>query len=170
MTQDRRQAEDRHRPGGGAIRTAAGEATFLPRAFAVRLLLMAAEVVLGILRGLLLAPLVGDLRARQIGVFMGSLLLLGLTYLLVGWIRAGTAPRLLGVGLLWVALTVLFEVGLGRLVLGLPWDRLAEDFDLSRGGLLPCARRPWPHCFTAGPTVRGRRRAGRSPIGDAARR
>jgi hypothetical protein len=33
-------------------------------------------------------------------------------------------------------LTVLFEVGLGRLVLGLPWGRITEDYDLTRGGVL----------------------------------
>ena len=39
-------------------------------------------------------------------------------------------------GLEWAALTVLFEIGLGRLVLGLPWERLAEDYDLRRGGFM----------------------------------
>jgi hypothetical protein len=39
-------------------------------------------------------------------------------------------------GLLWVLLTVLFEVGLGRLVLGLPWDRNAQDYSITRGRFL----------------------------------
>jgi hypothetical protein len=38
--------------------------------------------------------------------------------------------------LLWVVLTVLFEVGLGWPVLDLPWDRLTEDYDPTRGGFL----------------------------------
>lgn len=46
------------------------------------------------------------------------------------------APRLVAVGLLWVVLTVFFEIGLGRLVLHLPWDRLAEDYDPTRGGFV----------------------------------
>ena len=28
---------------------------------------------------------------------------------------------------------VLFKMGLGRLVLGLSWDRLSEDYDLTSG-------------------------------------
>jgi hypothetical protein len=40
------------------------------------------------------------------------------------------------VGFLWVGLTVLLEIILGRSVLGLTWDRLAEDHDVTRGGLL----------------------------------
>jgi hypothetical protein len=31
---------------------------------------------------------------------------------------------------------VSFEVGLGRLALGLPWDRITEDYDPARGGFL----------------------------------
>ena len=29
-----------------------------------------------------------------------------------------------------------FEIGLGRLVLDLPWDRISADYDPSRGGFL----------------------------------
>jgi hypothetical protein len=30
----------------------------------------------------------------------------------------------------------LFEIGLGRLILDLPWDRITEDYDPARGGSL----------------------------------
>ena len=114
---------------------------FLIRAFAVWLVLMAAEVLHGTVRSLFLVPVVGDFRSRQIGVFTGLLLILGLTYLFIRWLRAGTTARLLAVGLLWLVLTVLFEFSFGRLVLGLPWERITEDYDLSfsRGGLIPWA-------------------------------
>lgn len=110
---------------------------FLLRALAVWLVLMVAESVHGTLRMLLLAPFVGDFKARQISVFTGSLLILAVTYLFVRWIRAETTARLLVVGLVWLALTVLFEVVLGRFVMGYSWDRLASDYDLARGGLMP---------------------------------
>ena len=50
----------------------------------------------------------------------------------------GTQPGevLLRVGALWVTLTVLFEVGLGRLVFGYGWGRIGLDYDLARGGLM----------------------------------
>jgi hypothetical protein len=110
---------------------------FLLRAFAVWLMLMAAEVIHGILRGLLLVPVVGDFRARQVGVFIGSLIILALTFLFVRWIRAGSIIRFLAVGILWLVLTILFEFALGCLVLGLPWERITQDYDLPRGGLMP---------------------------------
>jgi hypothetical protein len=108
----------------------------LLRAVAVWLVIIAVETVHGVLRGLLLAPLVGDLPARQIGVLIGSLLIFIVAWLFVRWIAARTHIQLLGVGLLWAALTVAFEIGLGRLVLGLPWDRITEDYDPTRGGFL----------------------------------
>lgn len=109
---------------------------FLIRAFAVWLIVIAAESVHGILRGILLLPLVGDLPARQIGVLIGSLLIFGMACLFIRWIATRTTLQLLGVGLLWVVLTVLFEIGLGRLVLGLPWERITEDYDVTRGGFM----------------------------------
>jgi hypothetical protein len=108
----------------------------LLRAFAVWLVIIAVETVHGILRAALLVPLVGDLPARQIGVPVGSFLIFAVACLCVRWIAATTKLRLLGVGLLWAVLTVLFEVGLGWLVLGFPWGRITEDYDLSRGGFL----------------------------------
>jgi hypothetical protein len=106
------------------------------RAFLVWLVVIAAETAHGVLRGLLLVPLVGDRSARQIGVPIGSLIVLAVAYIFIRWIAARTSLQLLGVGLLWVALTVLFEVGLGRLALGLSWDRIAEDYDPAHGGFL----------------------------------
>ncbi len=108
----------------------------LGRAFAIWLLMMLIESVHGVLRALLLVPAVGDLPARQIGVFTGSLLILAVTYLSLGWLRLDTARLRLVVGIEWAILTLAFEAGLGRFVLGSPWSRLAADYDLAAGGLM----------------------------------
>lgn len=106
------------------------------RAVLVWLVIIAVETVHGILRTLLLVPLVGDFPARRLSVFTGSLLIFGVAYVFIRWVEAETQLRLFAVGLLWVVLTVLFEIGLGRYVLGLTWDRIAEDYNVTRGGLL----------------------------------
>lgn len=108
----------------------------LGRAFAIWVLIMLIETVHGVLRAILLVPAVGDLPARQIGVFTGSLLILAVTYLSLGWLRLDTARLRLVVGIVWAILTLGFEVGLGRFVLGYPWSRLAADYDLAHGGLM----------------------------------
>ena len=37
---------------------------------------------------------------------------------------------------MWSALTLSFEVGSGRVGLGYSWERILEDYDVSKGGLL----------------------------------
>jgi len=106
------------------------------RTVSVWLILMTAEFIHGVLRVLLLAPHVGDLRARQICVFTGSLIILAVAWLFIGWIGARTRGSLIAVGAIWLGLTISFEIGLGRLVLGYSWGRLLEDYDVSKGGLL----------------------------------
>jgi hypothetical protein len=109
----------------------------LGRALAVWLLIIGAEFIQGILRGLLLLPLVGDFQARQISVFTGSILILGISWLLIRWIEVESLGALLATGLLWLVLTVLFELALGRLVMQVTWERLLSDYDIRHGGLLP---------------------------------
>ena len=127
------------------------------RAVAVWLALIGAEIVHGTLRTLWLVPAVGDFRARQIGVFVGSALILVIAYLTAPWLRARTTRSQWLVGLLWLVLTVLFEVGLGRLVLGYTWERIASDYNLLQGGLMPLGLL----VLTAAPMVPAKLRAGR---------
>jgi hypothetical protein len=99
------------------------------------LVIIAAETAHGVLRQLLLMPLVGDLRARQIGVAFGSALIFAIAWWLSRWVGARTVRELLTVGALWVALTVAFEFGLG-LLLGVSRERLLADYDPTAGGFM----------------------------------
>jgi len=112
-------------------------ASMLLRSVAVWLCLMAAETVHGIVRTGYLAPAVGDFRARQIAVFTGSALIVGLSVMFIRALRPGTVAEALGIGVLWLVLTLTFELALGRYGLHASWARIAEDYNLRRGGLLP---------------------------------
>jgi hypothetical protein len=105
------------------------------RALLVWLLMMAIETIHGVLRNHFLLPVIGDVNSRQIGVLIGSALILAVAILTIGWIRPTSERSLLAIGALWLALTLAFEFGLGR-ALGRPWDAMLVDYDLSRGGLL----------------------------------
>jgi len=107
------------------------------RALLIWLVLICAEIIHGILRAILLVPLVGEFRSNQIGVFTGSAIILVVTYFTIRWIGAQRTSELLSVGLLWVTLTVAFEVLFGRFVMGLPWERIGADYSVLRGGLMP---------------------------------
>lgn len=96
-----------------------------------------AESIHGIARTLLLEPYLGDFKARQIAVFTGSAIILTIAILFVRWFRAKRASELIQVGLLWLCLTVAFEILLGRGVMKYPWERMVSDYNLFEGGLLP---------------------------------
>jgi hypothetical protein len=109
--------------------------TIWRRALVVWLVIILAETVHGVLRQLLLLPLVGDLVARQIGVLVGSLIIFAVALAFSGWLDARTIREQLFVGLAWVALTVAFEFALGA-SLGATLERMLEDYDPARGGFM----------------------------------
>ena len=107
------------------------------RAIAVWLVLICAEILHGIARGILLVPLIGEFRSNQIGVFTGSIIILAIALASVRWIGLSRTADLLLVGVLWLGLTLAFEVAFGRFVVGASWERLAADYNGLEGGLLP---------------------------------
>jgi hypothetical protein len=109
---------------------------FLLRGLAVWLLIMVAESAHGTLRQIFLAPRLGDFTARRISFFTGMLLIFVITYLFIRWIKAPGVKSLFAIGVTWMMLTAGFEFGLGRFVLAYSRERLLEDYDLSRGGLM----------------------------------
>lgn len=109
---------------------------YLVRAFLVWLLIMFVESIHGALRQIFLAPLVGDFPARRIAFFTGMLLIFLITFLFIRRIGAENAKQLLLVGFLWAILTLVFEFGLGFFVLGYSRERIFEDYDVARGGLM----------------------------------
>lgn len=84
------------------------------RASIIWLAMMAAESVHGAVRAALLVPTIGDLRARQIGVAIGSAIILAIATVTSRWLGARTTGARLAVGCLWAGLTLAFEVALGR--------------------------------------------------------
>lgn len=111
--------------------------TYWLRALALWMILMLAETLHGLWRVKVLAIWIGDAAAREVSVFTGSLVILLITFAFIGWISARSAPTLLMVGATWVALTVVYEFILGRVVFHQTWADIASDFDLLHGRLLP---------------------------------
>ena len=107
------------------------------RALAVWIILICTEVIHGIARGIFLVPHVGEFRSNQIGVFTGLILILIVALIFVRWIGATRTTTLLAIGVVWLVLTLAFEVLFGRFVVGVSWERLAADYNVPQGGLLP---------------------------------
>lgn len=108
---------------------------YLLRGMVVWFVIIFVESLHGTARELLLKPIVGDFRARQIAVFSGMVLIFSVAYFFVRWLATENTNQLLKIGFMWLLLTLAFEFSLGRL-LGFSWQRLWEDYDLTRGGLM----------------------------------
>lgn len=107
------------------------------RAFVVWIVIILAETVHGIARIQILEPSVGEFRARQIAVFSGAAIIFLVTRSLIGWIGANGRYALVAIGLFWVVLTIAFELLIGRFVFGFSWQRIAAEYDITSGSLMP---------------------------------
>lgn len=108
----------------------------LARGVVVWLLIIVVETIHGIARTILLEPLIGDFRARQVSVFTGAAMIAVITFLFVRWLKGSSCRDFLLVGVMWVFLTVGFEVFLGRFAMNVSWERIASDYNLFQGGLM----------------------------------
>ncbi|CDH43643.1 hypothetical protein [Candidatus Contendibacter odensensis] len=107
----------------------------LSKAIAVWILIVIAESIHGTIRQLFIAPMIGDMLSRQVGVFVGSAIILLISWLSARWLGAKTLKNQLQVGALWVVLIVVFEVSLGT-ALGYTRERILSDYNLAQGGLM----------------------------------
>jgi hypothetical protein len=106
------------------------------RALGVWLLMLVAMVANGVARLYLLVPWLGERNAELASAAIAIALILLITR---PFIRSlGVAEqRLGGIALLWVGLSVAFELGFGHWVAGSSWSVLIANYDLAAG-------RAWP--------------------------
>jgi hypothetical protein len=118
------------------------------RALVIFALIALAETIHGSLRIRFLNRPLGDRRARQIGVFTGSLLILLIAWLTAPWLAAPSASAAWVVGGAWLALMLGFELWVGLALFHASWRRVLAEFDVRRGGwlgfgMLVLALAPW---------------------------
>ena len=114
-----------------------GEVDAFPwwRASLTWMLIILAETVHGMVREIFIAPVLGDQRARQLGVWVGCVLIFIIAWLTARWVGARSRRTQFAVGGLWVVLTLIFELALGR-ALGASWERILDDYNPARGGFM----------------------------------
>jgi len=105
------------------------------RAASVWMLIMLAETGSGIVREVFIAPVIGGMRARQLGMLVGCVLIFVIAWLTARWMNARTLRDQLAVGAFWVVLTLVFEIALGRAT-GASWSRLFSDYNPAQGGFM----------------------------------
>jgi hypothetical protein len=105
------------------------------RALAAWFFIAVAESINGTLRRIFILPVIGDLRAHQVGVLVASLIIFAIAWACIRWIGARTFSEQLTVGAFWVALMAVFEVSLG-LAFGYSPERILSDYNVAEGRLM----------------------------------
>ena len=105
-------------------------------AAALCLALASAETLHGIARITLVVPRLGKERANRLSVVSGTLLALGICWILVPDIglQSTSAHLVLGIGL--SAFMAGFDVAIGKLLMRKSWAKIRPDFDPRSGNYL----------------------------------
>jgi hypothetical protein len=106
------------------------------KAFGVWLGMLVAAFLNGALREGLSVRLVGEQVGHVISVCLLSGAIFGITYAFVKALRPLSASTLLGLGLFWLVLSLLFEFGFFHYAMHEPWEKLWADYNIFRGRLL----------------------------------
>lgn len=106
------------------------------RSISVWAVIITAESINGTVRETLMVPNFGIVLAKQISFAIALVLILTIALYFISWINAQGSYQQLIVGAVWAVLTFCFEVVLGRFVMGLAWDRIIADYDITRGGMM----------------------------------
>ena len=87
----------------------------------------------GTLRQYVYGTMVSELTAHQISTITAILFFgIYIDFITKKWILNSTEQAWI-VGLMWLAMTVLFEFGFGHYVMGHAWEKLLHDYNLIAG-------------------------------------
>lgn len=103
------------------------------KAFLFWFLLMVLAIANGTLRIKLIIPHTGLTMGLAISTVMLCALILLATWIGIRWLGPGTAQQAWGIGLLWLAMTLVFEFGAGHFLFKKPWDELLFDYNIAQG-------------------------------------
>ncbi len=94
-------------------------------------------LVLAILNGAIREKLYGqfmrELSAHQLWTLIGIILFGAYTWILTGVWRIESPKQALVIGGMWLIMTIIFEFIFGHYVMGHPWGKLFDDYNLLRG-------------------------------------
>jgi len=76
---------------------------------------------------------VGELAAHQISTLTGCILIGVYVWVLGSYLELQSPGQAIGVGLMWLAMTITFEFGFGHFVAGDPWSRLLHGYNILEG-------------------------------------
>ncbi|MCC5828760.1 MAG: hypothetical protein JJU36_04875 [Phycisphaeraceae bacterium] len=108
---------------------------YIVRGLVTWLVLLILMVLLAGIRQGLIEPALTELKAHQVGTVLAMLLAMIVVIAMSHWM--GRAPWLLRwrMGLIWVVMTVIFEIIMVRILMGRPWSVVMDQYRIDQGRL-----------------------------------
>ncbi|WP_417513006.1 hypothetical protein [Marinobacter sp.] len=104
------------------------------KALVIWLAIVVLAIANGSLREFLLVPVLGTQAALMLSGLLLSVLIVGVVYLLLPWLHPSQPLQVWGIGLAWLALTLIFEFSFG-LLQGKSWAELLGSYTFEDGNL-----------------------------------
>jgi hypothetical protein len=105
------------------------------RGLIVWVLIMALETIHGIMRGMFLVPVVGQLAANRIGWPIAVVIVMSISVACTKWIGLNDIKKLIMLGVCWAMLTFFFELAIG-FARGMSGYEIIAEINPLAGGLL----------------------------------
>jgi len=107
----------------------------LLKATGIWLVIVIAAIFNAVFREKILLPVIGSGFALPLSGVLLSILVFLITFVSISFIGSSVAKIYLLIGLLWVVLTLSFELLFGRFIVGKPWHEIMQVFNIQKGDL-----------------------------------
>jgi hypothetical protein len=98
-------------------------------------ILAVSAIVVATLRVSVLLPPFGEQTAHQLGTLLYLIVQFFIIYLFIRRMKIKDVKILLGIGIFWVVITIIFEFVFGHYVMGHSWQKLFANYKLLNGRL-----------------------------------
>jgi len=96
-------------------------------------ILAVSAIVVATFRVGVLLPALGEQTAHQLGTFLYLIVQFVIIYFFIKKMRIKKTKTLLGIGIFWLVITIIFEFVFGHYVMGHSWQKLFADYNLLNG-------------------------------------
>ncbi|HSW56010.1 MAG TPA: hypothetical protein VLH59_13055 [Ignavibacteriaceae bacterium] len=105
------------------------------KSFGIWFILAISAIAVATFRVGVLLPPFGEQTAHQLGTILYLIVQFLIIYFFIKKMKIKETKTLLGVGIFWVAITIIFEFVFGHFIMGHPWQKLFADYNLLNGRL-----------------------------------
>jgi len=105
------------------------------KALGIWVILAVSAIVVATFRNGVLLPAFGEQTAHQLGTILFLIVQFIIIYFFIKKMKIKDVKFLLGIGIFWVVITVIFELLFGHFVMNHSWEKLLADYNLFNGRL-----------------------------------